>query len=325
MNQTLTEMQLNMPAHARDCLQIRYVRLHFSLELLEDTELPANKASMLRGGMGEMLLRMNCIRDRKCKECDFVSECLVRRTMYSQMENTPAFMQSTDSVGYVLDCENYRKEFSAGDTVEFTLTLFGKTIVYFSQFLQAFQYLGVYGMGRNHARYRIQSLTSSKGESILDGNNIYMANLCIMHVADYVEYRWEKVVAADYIVFHTPLAVKYQGEMLEHLDPSGILAACERRVRVLNDYEGNDVERFDWRGHVPEIEEQRVREVTVHRFSSTHVTQNGGRIPLRGIVGDGALRNVDDTARALLLAGELLHIGKNTSFGFGRYTLIEQR
>lgn len=311
-------LQLNVTSN----LRIRYVKLHFSLELLEDTELPANKASMLRGGMGEMLLRMNCIKDRNCKSCDFVSECIVRRTMYSQMEETPDFMQDTDSVGYVLDCENYDREFSEGDTIDFTLTLFGKTIVYFSQFLQAIQYLGIQGVGASHARYRIARLTSTRNETILEDDNIYMANLGILTVADYVAYRWDEACKAERIVFHTPLAVKYQGARLQHFDPAGILAACERRVRVLNDFEGNGAERFDWRGHEFELDERRVRELTVRRFSSTHAHHGGGNISWHGIVGDGTIEDVDDTARALLLAGEILHIGSHTSFGFGRYTLL---
>lgn len=39
-----------------NCLQVRYVKLHFHLRILEDTQLPKNKVSALRGGMGEMLL-----------------------------------------------------------------------------------------------------------------------------------------------------------------------------------------------------------------------------------------------------------------------------
>jgi CRISPR/Cas system endoribonuclease Cas6 (RAMP superfamily) len=46
---------------------------------------------------------------------------------------------------------------------------------------------------------------------------------------------------------------------------------------------------------------------------------------LRGIRGSCRLSDVDRTAMALLLAGELLHIGKNTSFGFGRYTVKNVR
>lgn len=305
-----------------DRLQIRYVKLHFSLELLEDAELPPNKASMLHGGMGEMLLRMNCVKDRECKVCDFETECIVRRTMYSRMAETPDFMQGTDSEGYVIDCENYETWFSEGDRIDFTLTLYGRTIVYFSQFLQAFQYLGIHGVGECQARYRIARLTATKGQPILEDDNIYMANLGIMTVADYVAYRWEEAGRANRIVFHTPLAVKYQGERLQHFDPAGILAACERRVRIMNDYEGTDAERFDWRGHEFQLEEHRSRDLTVRRRSSTHAEYRGGYISWSGIVGDGMIRSVDDTARALLLAGEILHIGSHTSFGFGRYTLL---
>ena len=63
-------------------LAVRYIKLHFTLLLTEDTVLPKSKVSALRGGMGEMLLRMNCVRDRNCENCDFETECIVRRMMY---------------------------------------------------------------------------------------------------------------------------------------------------------------------------------------------------------------------------------------------------
>lgn len=78
---------------------IRYVKLHFTLRMVEDTVMPKYKASAIRGGLGEMLLRANCIRDRQCEKCDFETECIVRRTMYSKMEIQPRFMSSGDSVG----------------------------------------------------------------------------------------------------------------------------------------------------------------------------------------------------------------------------------
>ena len=53
--------------------KIRYVKLHFTLELTEDATLPVQKASMLRGGMGEMLLRTCCTSDRDCEKCGFES------------------------------------------------------------------------------------------------------------------------------------------------------------------------------------------------------------------------------------------------------------
>ena len=50
-----------------EALQIRYVKLHFTILFPEASSLPVNKVSALRGGMGEMLLRANCVRDRQCE------------------------------------------------------------------------------------------------------------------------------------------------------------------------------------------------------------------------------------------------------------------
>ena len=124
-------------------LSILYIKLQFNLLFEEDTILPEEKVSALRGGMGEMLLRQNCVSDRICEECVFESACIVRKTMYTYMEKKPSFMQGNDSVGYLIECEDYRKNIKAGDTVTFYLTLFGNNIVYFGQYVQAFSQLGV--------------------------------------------------------------------------------------------------------------------------------------------------------------------------------------
>ena len=97
-------MSLNVQ-QLEKALQVRYVKLHFGLRITEDTRLPMNKVSAIRGGIGEMLLRANCIRDRQCGSCDFESECIVRRTLYSRFDEKPDFVTSGDSVGYVLECE----------------------------------------------------------------------------------------------------------------------------------------------------------------------------------------------------------------------------
>ena len=81
--------------------QIPYIRLKFILVLSEDSILPKEKVSALRGGMGEMLLRQNCIGMRDCKNCSFEEACIVRSTVYTRMKRKPAFMQGDDSIGYL--------------------------------------------------------------------------------------------------------------------------------------------------------------------------------------------------------------------------------
>ena len=89
-------------------LQIRYVKLHFTLEIMENGNLPRSKSSALRGGMGHALLAANCIREGNCGKCDFSEDCLVRRMMYPEMKIRPEFMKTQDSEGFIIECEDSR-------------------------------------------------------------------------------------------------------------------------------------------------------------------------------------------------------------------------
>ncbi len=296
-------------------LQVKYIKLHFTLEVIEDCVLPKYKSSALRGGMGEMLLRVNCISNRNCEICEYEPECIVRRIIYSKMRIKPYFMTSGDSVGYVINCENYKRNFKKGDYVEFDMILFGRMIVYFGQILQAFQMLGIYGIGKDEVKFRIVRIANSRRETVMDGENVYMPLVKPMYISDYVSYRINKVNESDKLVFYTPLSLKCQGVYCKEFNICEILKSAERRIYMLNCYEGIETERLNTDDYAPILLSQIVKESCVCRFSSTH----DQRIALKGIVGEVKLAEVRREAMELLLAGELVHIGKNTSFGFGKY------
>ena len=58
--------------------------------------------------------------------------------------------------------------------------------------------------------------------------------------------------------------------------------------------------------------------VEVPRYSNS---QNS-KMVLRGIEGELTIGGTSEEVLEILLAGELVHIGKNTSFGFGRYRMM---
>ena len=70
---------------------------------------------------------------------------------------------------------------------------------------------------------------------------------------------------------------------------------------------------------VPSIAGQKIRHSDVRRYSSRH--KSG--IHLNGVSGYVDLEGVTKEVLELLIIGEIVQIGKNTSFGFGRYTVIE--
>lgn len=67
----------------------------------------------------------------------------------------------------------------------------------------------------------------------------------------------------------------------------------------------------------PKILSQTIKKECYKRYSSTHKSD----IYLRGISGKVVLSEMSEECLDYLLAGELLHIGKNTSFGFGKYRI----
>lgn len=297
-------------------LQVRYVKLHFKIRFPKDTRLPMNKVSALRGGIGEMLLCANCIRNRDCENCDFESECIVRRTMYSKFDKKPAFVTKGESVGYVLECENYEDDFPEGATLDFNLILFGKTIVYFSQFLQAIYQLGSAGIGKEHAQYDLISIRNTRGKEMLDGSNIRMEHYGVQTIEDYVRYRMDTTDSwENMLVFKTPATLKYQGEYQEKLTMEAVVPALFRRLYMLDCFEGIDCGEMRWQEEYPEILESDSKRITVYRYSGT----KDQKLALCGVKGYMRLSMLPEEMLAALLAGEILHIGKNTSFGFGRY------
>lgn len=312
-----------MNSTLQHALEVHYIKLHFTLEMEEDVILPENKGSALRGGIGEMLLRANCIQNRECEKCHFSSECIIQHTLYSKFEKKPSFVTTGESIGYVIECEDYRKKFTAGDTLKFQLLLLGKTVVYFNLFLQAIHTLGMNGLGTNAGHFHILHIANNSGEHILDNVNIYMEKYRVEKIKDYVQNRleiWNKDVMPSKIVFETPLTLKYNGKFLNEFNMDSIIRSVKRRIYMLDCFEGVEGDlAYDQNYLVPQIIWQRADRIKVRRFSS----RKQSAMYLNGIRGELEIGQLEHDTLELLLAGELVHIGKNTSFGFGKYRIKE--
>ena len=314
-----------MEQQLENTLKIRYIKLHFTVVFMEDTKLPIDKVSALRGGMGEMLLRENCVRDRNCNKCDFEPECIVRRTMYSRYELSPKFVTTSDSIGYILECENNKQDFCEGDLLKFNLILFGKTIIHFNQYIKAFRALGKEGLGKKHAKFRIESVTDTRSQELDIQGFVNMKQHRIYTLGEYAAYRLKQIQTGECkkrLVFETPLTLKFNNEFLDIFNMEAIWNAVRRRIYMLNCYEGIESGIYNCKkldeNRMPVIMEQVCKEVYVRRYSSTQQR----KMTLWGIKGYAELDAIPEDMLLVLVSGELTHIGKNTSFGFGKYKII---
>ena len=300
---------------------IRYSKINLVFEFTEATKMPENKVSAIRGGMGEMLLEQYCLSDRSCNACKFKEDCTVPRIFYHPLKIKPEYVTNGESLGYIIECENKQTTFSRGDKLKVNIILFGNVIIYFSQILQALYMLGMKGIGKEKSRFEIAGIFNEKRQTILEDGAINNNKIIINTLSNYIEYQLKKLNSSDrkILKFCTPLSQKFRGQWLNKFDGQALTEAAIRRVYLLNCMEGNDVGKIYLESEFPYIEEQEVYHTKIDRYSNTHKSH----IALHGIKGECVLGNISYESIEYLIAGQLVHIGKNTSMGFGRYVILD--
>lgn len=323
-----------------EALDLRYLAVRFLVSFRNPAAVPELKVSALRGGMGQVLLSEYCTGDRNCEACLREPFCPVRQLMYAKYEIPPRFATRGDSNGYILECEDLRTRVRAGETMEFGLILYGRLIPCLPFFVQAFAGLGRRGLGRDHARYDLLRVEDSVGNLLVDVRNIPSGeeewDPCISgeepagqlalrrpqvrSVREYAEYRREELLREGWekrILFLSPVTIKYEGHFLNDFQSLPLIRALYRRIYSFDCFEGKQVPLMQWEGRLPVIVRQEAQRRYVPRYSETH----GKKMTLTGIQGYAEFDEIPEELLLVLAAGEVLHIGKNTSFGFGRYLL----
>ena len=235
------------------------------------------------------------------------------------MEKKPAYVTGDESVGYLIECMDRRTKYKKGSRFEFFLTLFGESIVFFNSYLQAFHQLGMAGIGKHHSRFRICEIRNTEGELLVLGSQVDMSRYVIHTISDYILYRKETLLNMNgkwTLTFQTPLSMKHRRYFMQEFYSEALVKGAARRIQMLNYYTGTE-STFPEFAEYPEIDEQRVRKEAVRRYSGTH----NSHIILHGISGNVVFQNMPEECLDYLIAGELTHMGRNTSFGFGKYVL----
>lgn len=320
-----------------DYLDIPYLQLHFTAVSMGG-DFPKNKTSALRGGTGRMMILQNCVladselSEADCLVCRCMDECLVQRFLYTPMRLEPELSYNKISMGYVFSCEDYRSYIASGDTFQFQVILFGKSRVYLNLLLQAIDTLGFAGLGKNQTKFQIVKVTNSRKKVIIDrenyGNSLFKENCQPETLASYVDYRMKQLKGREEICLklQTETTLKYQGEILQELNFEAILAAAARRMYLFNCFEGNRMDLAEYQEMLfnsCRMNDCRslvdsVKEIGVRRYSS----RQREAMRLQGLKGELRILSIPKECLPTLLAGEITRIGKNTSFGFGRYHIF---
>ena len=314
---------------------VNYQQFVFTINPEEPLILPSYKGSTLRGGFGYAFKRVVCaIRNKECPDC-----ILKERCVYSYIFETPPpsdtkIMRKYKTVPhpFVIEPPSEKKRgYKPGDEINFGLTLIGKAIDCLPYFIYTFDELGKIGIGKGKSKYELKNV-SCDGKTIYDSgtktlkafgtSSLYLPR-CLSLPREPKDYKREAVSLS----FLTPTRLVYNGHLSIDLEFHMLIRQLVRRISLLYYFHcGGDPSEWNFRGIINAAEAVKVTRSELRwydweRYSGRQET----RIKMGGFVGEITFEGVIEPFMPIIKAGEVLHVGKGTGFGLGRYRIAGMR
>lgn len=306
-------------------MQISKVELNLSSN--ETIDLPPFIGSTIRGAFGNILKETICVQKNiQCQNCMLKNYCiytyLFESHWYFSNEDKP---QAGVSQPFVFDTSNNAK---MENHIKLSLMLYGGGINYLPYFIYCFNKIGERGLGTNRIKFKLESVKDAFNKQVPlnddDESSIIKKRPLTKEWNDYANEA-EKIGKIKYCQIHlvTPLRLKQHGKLQDQLNFELFFRAIVRRWQQLCKYYGDEY-------NYPEINilinnAKSIESGTLNlkwQERERYSRRQDQRILLGGITGTMECEGDLKPFLPWLLLGQDLHIGKNTSFGLGKY-LIE--
>lgn len=311
---------------------IRAGLFEFTLVARETLKLPYYKGSTFRGAFGTVFKRVVCVtRKDNCLGCLLKGHCI-----YSYVFETPPPSESRIMRKYEAAPHPFVIEppiemitiYEKGMSIKFNLVLIGKALEYLPYFIYAFEEIGEVGLGKDRGKYFLKSVKLLNDDKSLiptvydsDSKTIdSFVSSSLEIIAPNTVSSGSESIALSFI---TPTRISYNNTLAMEIEFHILIRNLLRRLSLLS-YFHCEGDILDW--DFKQIIEMASRVKCIHRnlewidwerYSSRQDT----KMKLGGFSGNIAFEGDIKPFMSLIKAGELLHIGKSTTFGLGKYVL----
>lgn len=277
--------------------------------------LPEYLGSTIRGVLGHCFREFVCDSpDVKCFLCAKQSDCLYVRSFASTRGEGGAINP------FVLcPCTHGKTEWKKGDDCAFRLTLFGYAAQRAGIYMDALFSMEEKGWGAERIPFKLKCVTDWDQSSLL-----YAAGRSWLRNLSPHTMKMEQVNARCVLVsFQTPVRIVAGGNLFTSLPFQELVRFLMGRfllvTRACTDF------TMEWEREEMLERAAQVRTVAEHwdtvPFTRYSMNSAGGKLELPARIG-WALYEGDLAAfTPYLAAGGYLHVGKNTTIGFGKYKL----
>lgn len=307
------------------------------------TRLPVFLGSTLRGAFGHALKDTVCIvNHRNCKKCMIVDKCSYPYLFETSFTKAKTTTQNSQQIPhpFILSSPlspNSRpgdyQIFTPEKELTFDLTLIGRAIDYLPYIIYSLNQMAKKGLGLvNRTSFELDqvlSLDGSLSEIIYESKTEKLSSPTASKLSNLVENRLTSLPTniSEQITlqFITPARIRTQNQLQAELSFPLLIRNLLRRMSLLCEFHAQELWQQNFAGLLKLASEVQTKTTTLRwwdfeRYSNRQKTH----MKLGGFIG-----TVTYTGKAireflpLIIAGEFLHVGGSTSFGLGKYKIID--
>lgn len=312
-------------------MKITYFKTLFKIKAIDELNLPYYKGSTFRGVFGNTFKKIVCVfKSRICEECLLKQTCVyayVFETSPLQKDNSIFNMAKYKTIPHPFLIEpplDGRKYYKTGDELVFSVILLGKATSYLPYFIYTFSECGKNGIGKGRGRYTLEEVLDEDGNLVYssEDSKIITPQIKTVEINEdiNIEDGCERKITLHLI---TPLRLKNKNDLVRKLDFNILIKALMIRINLINFFHCNGEEaKWDHKKILEKSKEVKIiddktRWLDWERYSSRQQT----KMKLGGIVGTITYNGSVEPYIEILRSGEILHVGKNTTFGLGKYII----
>ena len=304
--------------------------LTFHLVAIEPLELPEYKGSTFRGGFGHALKQVWCQRPngKLCDNCRRENQC-----PYSYIFETPKAFGKQSHIRaanlphpFVLTPPlSSKQHFQPEESFTFKLNLFGAGIRLVESFVYAFLKLGDLGIGKKQGRFQLQKVTNENGSLVWAYNESQNGQVEVINYDRFVEQAHNLHPQQIRLQFETTTGLLFHNRITIDISFEIFLRSLLRRASTLAEIHGGQAWQLDFKKLIDrgKWEVQTAQNALRWHEWQRYSNRQQRRHSLQGFVGGIEFRGTLTPFLPLILLGEYTHVGRQTSFGMGKYMILD--
>ncbi len=303
-------------------------RYRFHWTAITPVRFPDWAGSVLRGGFGHALRQLACMtRQTECKGCPLLLTCPYPAIFAPPRVEHALQRFSQPPAPYLFEPAGWGDRcVRVGETWHFDMVLLGRALHELPLIRAAWQRAAERGLGPGGGQSEIAAIDylapDGTNQRILHGPREAIDEHTILAPADVLPVGCEDPQAIT-LHFLTPLRLQDNGRVVPQgqLDAVRLLMSLVRRLSLLAEFHGSGAPGWDFtllKQSAAKIDSQtELKWLDWTRYSS----RQRQTMQLGGVTGRWTLQGDLAPFLPALHLGQWVHVGKETVFGLGRYTL----